>query len=431
MLNPLAQDLNDILKNTAVDTLFSKLGKRMFFPKGIIMQSGEAKRSATVANGTIGMTVINGSPAILPSIQKSIPSLNAQELVAYAPTAGNEELRALWKNHIIAKNPLLASKAISLPTVVPGLTAGIAYAADLFCDETKPLLVPYPSWDNYALVIETRCGAELHQFPLFDGNSLNISGLEKAVNDEATKYGSVRLLLNFPQNPSGYSPTHKEIEKICSIIKNTAEHGAKLLIICDDAYFGLNYEPEVEKQSLFAHIADIHENVLAVKIDGPTKEDFAWGFRCGFMTFGCKNYTKEQYNALEKKLMGLIRATVSCSSTPAQSLLLRTEENQEDKAQRAAFRAVLEKRYRAVRNFVNTHTSPVLTPLPFNSGYFMSFHVKKTDAEDLRKKLLAEKGIGTIAIDSSTLRIAFSSIDEKKITAVYAAIYETALQIAC
>ena len=101
MLNPLAQDLNDILKNTAVDTLFSKLGKRMFFPKGIIMQSGEAKRSATVANGTIGMTVINGSPAILPSIQKSIPSLNAQELVAYAPTAGNEELRALWKNHII------------------------------------------------------------------------------------------------------------------------------------------------------------------------------------------------------------------------------------------------------------------------------------------------------------------------------------------
>ncbi|MBQ9495830.1 MAG: aminotransferase class I/II-fold pyridoxal phosphate-dependent enzyme [Treponema sp.] len=431
MLNPLAQDLNDILKNTAVDTLFSKLGKRMFFPKGIIMQSGEAKRSATVANGTIGMTVINGSPAILPSIQKSIPSLNAQELVAYAPTAGNEELRALWKNHIIAKNPLLASKAISLPTVVPGLTAGIAYAADLFCDETKPLLVPYPSWDNYALVIETRCGAELHQFPLFDGNSLNISGLEKAVNDEATKYGSVRLLLNFPQNPSGYSPTHKEIEKICSIIKNTAEHDAKLLIICDDAYFGLNYEPEVEKQSLFAHIADIHENVLAVKIDGPTKEDFAWGFRCGFMTFGCKNYTKEQYNALEKKLMGLIRATVSCSSTPAQSLLLRTEENQEDKAQRAAFRAVLEKRYRAVRNFVNTHTSPVLTPLPFNSGYFMSFHVEKTDAEDLRKKLLAEKGIGTIAIDSSTLRIAFSSIDEKKITAVYAAIYETALQIAC
>ena len=56
----------------------------------------------------------------------------------------------------------------------------------------------------------------------------------------------------------------------------------------------------------------------------------------------------------------------------------------------------------------------------------MSFHTKNIDAESLRVKLLEEKGIGTISIDSSTLRVAFSSIDEDKIEQVYSAIYETA-----
>ena len=42
----------------------------------------------------------------------------------------------------------------------------------------------------------------------------------------------------------------------------------------------------------------------------------------------------------------------------------------------------------------------------------MSFNVKSGNAEDIRKKLLAEKGIGIIQIDSNTLRVAFSSIDE-------------------
>ena len=90
----------------------------------------------------------------------------------------------------------------------------------------------------------------------------------------------------------------------------------------EDAYFGLNYEDNIESQSLFAHIADLHENILAVKADGPTKEDFAWGLRCGFLTFGCKNYTEAQYEGLVKKLMGVIRSSVSCSSTPSQSLVI-------------------------------------------------------------------------------------------------------------
>ena len=87
---------------------------------------------------------------------------------------------------------------------------------------------------------------------------------------------------------------------------------------------------------------------------------------------------------------------------------------------------MLKRRYDLVRKFVNTHTSKVLEPLPFNSGYFMSFHVSTGKAEEIRKALLKNEGIGIIQIDPNTLRVAFSSIDEDKIDSVYTSIYNVA-----
>ena len=429
MLNPLAQELNDLLKNTSAETLFSDIGKRMYFPKGIIAQGGEAKQKASFANGTIGTTVINGKPAILPSIHKWAPEMTSSELVAYAPTAGLPAIREAWKAKQIQKNPSLKNKKTSLPVVVPGLTAGLSYIMDLFVDSEKPMLAPNPSWDNYVLIAETRRGAEFHQFEMFKDRKFNIPALEEAVKNEAKKYGSVRLILNFPQNPSGYSPTSAEVKELCRILKETAETGAKVLVISDDAYFGLNYEKDIEPESLFAHIADLHENILAVKADGPTKEDFAWGLRCGFLTFGCKNFTDAQYDALVKKLMGVIRSSVSCAATPSQNLVLKSFQDPQNENEKLAFKKILNERYDIVRKFVDTHTSNAIEALPFNSGYFMSFRTIGIDAEELRVKLLNEKGIGTISIDKNTLRVAFSSIEKDLIEKVYTEIYNTAEEL--
>ena len=424
MLNPLAQELNETLSGSVAGALLSDLGTRIFFPRGIIAQGGEAKQFGKVANATIGTTMIEGKPAALASVKKFAPELTNAELVSYTPTAGNPELRAKWKELMLKKNPGLAGKATSNPVVVPGLTAGISYLADLFVDSTKPLLAANPSWDNYSLVIETRRGAELHTFNMFKNNGFDIDSFKKAMENEA-KSGSVRVLLNFPQNPSGYSPTNAEAKQIVAVVKELAEKGTKIIVWDDDAYFGLNYESDIYPQSLFAEFADLHENVLAVKVDGPTKEDFVWGFRCGFLTFGGKGMTSEQYLALEKKLMGLIRSSVSCSSSPSQSISLRAFSEPKIEEEKKALRDMLCARYKKVRAFVDSHKSSVLEALPFNSGYFMSFKTK-CNAEELRLKILHEKQIGTISIDSSTLRVAFSSVDEEKIDEVYTAIYETA-----
>ena len=176
-------------------------------------------------------------------------------------------------------------------------------------------------------------------------------------------------------------------------------------------------------------MADLHENVLAIKADGPTKEDFAWGFRAGFVTFASKGLTDAQYTALVTKFMAAIRSSVSCSSTPSQSLVMHALKDDAHNKQKLECRDMLKRRYDLVRKFVNTHTSKVLEPLPFNSGYFMSFHVSTGKAEEIRKELLKKEGIGIIQIDPYTLRVAFSSIDEDKIDSVYTSIYNVADEV--
>ena len=428
MLNPLAQELNDNLNGTTAGALLSDLGQRIYFPKGIIAQSGEAKKLGKTANGTIGMTVIDGTPAVLPSIKKNLPDLNAREIVAYAPTAGNPDLRSVWKEEILKKNPSLKGKSMSLPVLVPGLTAGISYLADLFLDENHSLLAADPSWDNYVLIANARRNAPFHTFNMFKDGKFDIDDLEAKMKEEA-KTGSVRVILNFPQNPSGYSPTKDEAQRLVSIVKELAQGGTKVMVWSDDAYFGLDWEENVEEQSLFAYLADLHENVLAAKIDGPTKEDFVWGLRTGFITFSSKGMTEAQYNALEKKLMGVIRSSISCAATPSQSLVLKAYQDPKMAEEKAAFRAILQKRYNAVKAFVLSHSCKALEALPFNSGYFMSFHLNGINAETLRQKLLNEDGIGTISIDQSTLRVAFSSLEENKIETVYTAIYKRAEEL--
>jgi hypothetical protein len=85
---------------------------------------------------------------------------------------------------------------------------------------------------------------------------------------------------------------HVLTQEIAQAIKDAlvaeANAGSDIVVFVDDAYFGLVYEEGIIRESLFALLADAHERILAVKFDGPTKEDYVWGFRVGFVTFGIK-----------------------------------------------------------------------------------------------------------------------------------------------
>jgi aspartate/methionine/tyrosine aminotransferase len=428
-MNPLAVELNRTLEGTVAGELLSDLGRRLYFPRGIVAQSAEAKKHAKRMNATIGIAYKAGRPMYLGSIRSLLDKLEPEEIFPYAPTQGIESLRELWKQELLKKNPDLAGAAFSMPLVVPGLTAGIATLADLFAGPGVPVVLPDLQWDNYPLIFETRREARLCTFPFYRERGFNVAGMSDALRGAAREGGAV-LLLNFPNNPTGYSPTKAEAEAIVAAVRDAARGGLRILTITDDAYFGLCYEPETFPQSLFARFCTLHENVLAAKVDGSTKEDLTWGFRTGFVTLGAKGLAEAHYEALTRKLMGAVRSSVSNSSILAQSVVLRAVRSPGYEQEKREAYGILRERYLRVKAILAARTSDLIAPLPFNSGYFMSFRLLKGKAEELRKELLMQDGVGTIAIDERVLRVAFSSVDVGDLDALFDVIYAAAGRIA-
>jgi aspartate/methionine/tyrosine aminotransferase len=427
-MHELATELENILKDTIIDRLLSELGHSLYFPKGIVAQSAEADEQASRYNATVGMATLQGKPISLPCMQTLVPSLESTEVFSYAPTAGIKNLRTLWKKELVEKNPDLAGSQLSLPLVTTGVTHGIALAADLFADSGDCVLIAEPFWDNYKLIFEVKKKAKLFTYPFFLGQRLNLEAVEEFLT--ALKSGKVILIFNFPHNPTGYSPTIEEAHALKEIILKSARRGLKLAVLVDDAYFGLFYEETTFKQSVFSLLANLHENILAIKLDGATKEDLSWGLRLGFITFASKDLQERHYQALEKKTMGALRSSVSNCPRLSQTMLIKAMTDPHYQAEKAEAFSLLKERYLAVKKILAPKSEGPLIPLPFNSGYFFTFQCKHLDAEKLRTHLLHERGIGTIAVSPRLLRIAYSSIDSDKIEDFFKELWQAAEYLA-
>ena len=61
-MNPLAKELNEAIDqcNPQILAMLSGIGKQLFFPKGILSQSAEAKEKAHRINATIGIAKESG-----------------------------------------------------------------------------------------------------------------------------------------------------------------------------------------------------------------------------------------------------------------------------------------------------------------------------------------------------------------------------------
>lgn len=409
--NPQALELNEIIQR-ANDSVFKSLaerGKAIYFPKkGILSQSAEAK-DATI-NATIGTALEDaGFSMVLDSIN-SLLNLKACDGFSYASSFGRPEIRAAWREMMFKKNPTLAGKGMSLPIVTSALTHGLSMAGYLFIDPNDHVISPDRYWENYDLIFTNAYNAIIDTFSTFIDNSrFNINGLREKLMQGPT--GKKIVILNFPNNPTGYTITEEEAQHLQAVLIEVADAGNNLIVLIDDAYFGLVFEKEIFKESMFSLLADAHENLLAVKFDGPTKEDYVWGFRVGFMTFGIKNGNEPLYRAIEAKLAGAIRGNISNASNVAQSLLLSAYNNPVYYSEKTEKYRILQRRYEKIKEILTTHPeyTPLFYALPFNSGYFMCVKIVSGKADEVRKKLLSTYNTGTIAQDD-ILRIAFSSI---------------------
>jgi len=416
-IDPLARALNETLTREAptVFALLSERGKRLFFPvEGILGQTSEAKGSAMNATIGIGFDDV-GAPLALPSLLKSF-NLPPEDVLPYAPSFGLPQLRERWGAMLREKNSSLSVR-LSLPVVTAGITHALDVAAALFVDPNDSVILPDPAWDNYALTFSSLYGASLSSYPAFRGAQYNLAALEETI---ARSPGSKKIvLLNFPHNPSGYTLTVKEAQDLAQLLRRRAESGDTLLVLLDDAYFGLVYEEGILRESLLSILSNLHERILIAKIDGASKEDCAWGLRIGFLTFAQRGMTDAVATALEHKAAGAVRASVSNACRASQAALLSLYNSPSYDAEKVRTFSLLHERYREVRRaLTDSEIANALQFLPFNSGYFFCVALPTwCNADVVRRALLRDHSIGVIAM-GNLLRIAYSSLPRKHIEPV-------------
>ncbi len=434
-MNALAEQLNQTIKSIApqVYSMLSDVGKKLFFPKGILSQSAEAKEKAHVINATIGIAREDGHTMRFDSIMASINDIRPSESLTYAPSFGIPALRKKWQEDMFDKNPSLAGKMVSLPIVTVGITHGVATIADVWINADDVIILPEMMWGNYNMIFAVRKNATIRHYELFDTKGgFNLGAFEQAVRQEAADHRKITVLLNFPQNPSGYTVSESEADAIVGILTDVADSGTNVLAVCDDAYFGLFYEPQTIKESVFARLCGAHPRILAIKLDGATKENFVWGLRVGFVTYGGRfeGDTAALYDALERKTAGCIRGTISNAAHLSQTILLNSMNSEKNAAEKQEKFNILMARAKRVKTVsTDTKYGDAWEVYPFNSGYFMCIRLKAVDAESLRVHLLDRYGVGLIALGGSNLRIAFSCIDVGDVEKLFDTIYQGAKEL--
>ena len=398
-------------------SFFSKLGENIILPQDVLIQSKETAAIPGAINATIGIATSNKKAMALPSINKVITEINNSEYLPYSPTPGLPKMRELWKEKILADNPSINKDFLSLPMVTTGITQGIDIAANLFSESGDALLLPNLFWQNYAQIYTIKLGNKIYKYNQFDeNNEFSISNFKETLY--SIKEDKISLILNFPNNPTGYTPSDVELNSLVDVISTYAKENKnkQLIIVSDDAYFGLFFEKNHKTPTLSAtyKLAE-NENCLIIKLDGITKEYYSWGLRIGFITYYTKN--DELRKILLEKTQGYLRSTTSSPSNLSQQIAVRLLDNKQSLEEKEINDKIIEERYNELKQAISKEQlDQLVRVLPFNSGYFFTIKLPSNiNTHEFRLKFLNEYKYGVYSMDDEHIRIAFSCLDKELI----------------
>lgn len=446
------------IKNTFLWDALSDLAKQIYLPTGIFYWSGRAKKEAEI-DATIGTAQDDaGMTCHLPSMASKIETEFFKKLTghvfAYAPITGLQTLREKWKTLILRENPELFPYT-TLPVVTSGITHGLALAGKLFLNTRETLVTYEKYWENYDQIYTAVQGVNIEPAPFFENlgfpQNLNISALINTSEFIMKKQGKLILLLNFPHNQTGFSPTEDDAQKLIRAIHEFClKYKEKpVVVILDDAYEGFVYDDAAVQTSLAPKLFNPSiKNLTVVKLDGISKRLLAYGSRIGFFTVFLPPKNKDSFSEEESKgiseevtnkIGACIRGDVSNANRLAQAMTeaLLTEGKYETELETTI--SLLRERYEIMRVEISEQEKKYgrdkIRLDPFNSGFFCFFNLHPSiDAARFAEYLISEKKIGVVpAIQKrddkilwNGIRVAFCSVPKGKIPVLIQRIYEAA-----
>ena len=427
------------LTHTGAIDFFSDFGKLIYNPQGILYWTRKARDKARI-NATIGSargpekTVYPGGgdheiTLCTPLIHSFFNGLETEEIFPYTPETGTPAFRSAWRKWILSRagdESERLERQLHEPILTPGITAAIAISARMFVDPDRFIIVANRRWENYDHVLRENLGIRIAEFPLLNGGDLNVAGLISVIQRVWVTQETAVVLLNFPNNPTGFCPSPEAGERLAKALGQLAEGSEKrLVLLFDDAYESYVYDAAAMQSSLF-YLCRPQPNLLPVKLDGVTKELLWYGARTGTITLACPDNWLSEYGAttlgaeLDNKFGGVNRGLFSNSSTVSQSVATKALAQMEHLLiERRQTFDLLKQRYHTLKEEFTKMDSDLVTVEPFQGGFFCFVSLRPESglrATALANYLLDEHGVGTVPFegnDINGLRIACCSVDRK------------------
>ena len=425
------------LTRTGALAFFSEYGKTIYNPQGILHWSRKARAKARI-NATIGSArgpesaVYPGGgdreiTLCTPLIHSFFNGLDTEEIFPYTPETGTPAFRSAWRKWILARaggESERLERQLHKPVLTPGITAAISIAARIFVDPGHAIITADRRWENYDHVLGQNLGIRIADFPLYDDSDLNVAGVVSAIQRVWREQDTAAVLLNFPNNPTGFCPSAAAGRRLAESLERLAEGTAKrLVLLFDDAYESYVYDPAAMQSSLF-YLCRPRPNLLPVKLDGITKELLWYGARAGTITLAFPDewLTGEDAEAvaaeMDNKFAGVNRGLFSNNSTVTQAVATKAMEQMERLlVERQRTFELLKQRYRTLKDELAKMDTDLVTVEPFQGGFFCFITLRPESglrATDVANHLLDEHGVGAVPFDTDSmngLRIAFCSVE--------------------
>ncbi len=357
----------------------SMVAKHSMWPrqKDIIFNLSERAQRAeksigkdNVINATIGALMDDyGTLITMDTVYNEYKSLDNKDISAYASLEGQPDyLEAVKKVCFKEYMPDGYIKAVASP----GGSGAIKLAAWNYTEEGDQILTSDWFWSPYVSITE-EIGRKVSTYQLFDeNNNFNFNSFKEEFLNIASKQERIFTILNTPaHNPTGYSVSDDEWDKIIGLSKEVATNpDKKIILFVDIAYIDFASDDNASRK-FFKKFSNLPENILVIVGFSMSKGFTAYGMRMGAAV--CITASE---NVAEEFYYGCVhscRANWSNCNRGAMKLLSNIVQD-EDKFEKYTQEKTLYKEMlkRRAKVFVEEAEKVGLDILPYRDGFFVS-----------------------------------------------------------
>lgn len=367
----------------------------------------EEKGADKVINATIGSLLDDdGDLVVLSSVDRVFKHLSPRDYADYAPIGGIAPFKeAVQKAAFGIHQPKGFIEAVA----TPGGTGSLRNVISNYSDGGNRVLTSDWHWAPYN-TIAGEIGRSIDTFEFFTPQrNFNAETFKAKVTELLAVQESLVIILNTPaHNPTGYSLTLEDWDKVVEVLTEAAACGKAIALVVDAAYIDFAGDEE-EYRRFLPKLGELPENVISIMAYSLSKTYTLYGTRCGAMI--CVAKTKEIADEFKRVCEYSSRGSWSNSAKVAQVILSRIYGDpgllEEVNKERAHYREMLLARGRA---FEDAAEEAGLAWVPFDAGFFISI---PCDEPDRISAKLEEQGLFIVPL-AKGLRVSIASISEEK-----------------